>query len=113
MEQWSDEVELYPETQRFGNRAFRKYISLVEEVRLSLHKRKPELMRYTATPLGAPHSTGNHCRAPPAPPPIPRVRTPRSTRLRVGPRIELCARAVRDGTEGVLWTRGGRRERRG
>lgn len=32
MEQWSDEIELLPETQRFGNRAFRKYITLVEEV---------------------------------------------------------------------------------
>ncbi|KAJ9099276.1 hypothetical protein QFC21_004157 [Naganishia friedmannii] len=31
MEQWSDEVELYPGTQRFGNRAFRKYITLMEE----------------------------------------------------------------------------------
>ncbi|GHJ90322.1 hypothetical protein NliqN6_6724 [Naganishia liquefaciens] len=31
MERWSDEVELIPETQRFGNRAFRIYISLVEQ----------------------------------------------------------------------------------
>ncbi|KAJ9100972.1 hypothetical protein QFC19_005368 [Naganishia cerealis] len=31
MEQWSDEVELYPETQRYGNRAFREYIKLVED----------------------------------------------------------------------------------
>ena len=34
MERWSDEVELIPETQRFGNRAFRTYISLVEQVSL-------------------------------------------------------------------------------
>lgn len=36
MEQWSDEVELYPETQRFGNRAFRQYIALVEEVSICI-----------------------------------------------------------------------------
>jgi hypothetical protein len=109
MEQWSDEVELYPETQRFGNRAFRKYIAIVEEVRLTPHIR-PILTVYTATPHSSTNTTRSHNPNPSSPPPIPRIRTPRSPRLRIRPRAELCARLVYDGADGIRWYRRGRRE---
>lgn len=105
MEQWSDEVELYPETQRFGNRAFRKYIAVVEEVSLFLIRCETFLTMYAASPLSTPHTAGSNNPNPPSPPSISRIRTPRPPRLRIRPRVELCAFVVRDGSDGVSRTR--------
>ncbi|KAI5450584.1 Serine/threonine-protein phosphatase 2A activator 1 [Naganishia albida] len=62
MEQWSDEVELYPETQRFGNRAFRKYIALVEERLPSALPTPPEVTDQILPLLLQSHAFGHPVR---------------------------------------------------
>ncbi|KAJ9116421.1 hypothetical protein QFC22_004863 [Naganishia vaughanmartiniae] len=60
--EWSDEVELYPETQRFGNRAFRKYIALVEERLPTSLPTPPEITSHILPLLLQSHAFGHPVR---------------------------------------------------